>query len=28
MNFDKKVETYFNNELMSSKELVEIKESD
>lgn len=28
MTFDRNVETYFNNELMSAKELVEIKESD
>lgn len=28
LTFDKKVETYFNNELMSANELVEIKERD
>lgn len=28
VTFDRKVETYFNNELMSANELVEIKESD
>lgn len=28
ISFDKNVETYFNNELMSKNELVEIKESD
>jgi len=28
VNFDRNVETYFNNELMSADELVEIKEND